>query len=167
MNVRNLVPWTRGERERSVAQPADVNPVLNLHRQVNRLFDDMFQDFAAPQLWSSHATWPSVDVQETDKEYRVTADIPGLDGRDVEVLFHEGVLTLRGEKRTEKESENRTIRERFYGRFERQVALDRDVDEGNIHATFRNGTLIVTIPKSAQALEKAKRIPVSVEGKSH
>ena len=106
-------------------------------------------------------------MQETDKEYRVTADIPGLDGRDVEVLYHEGVLTLRGEKRTENESENRTLRERFYGRFERQVALDRDVDEGNIQATFRNGTLIVTIPKSAQALEKAKRIPVSDEGKTH
>ena len=97
----------------------------------------------------------------------MTADIPGLDGGDVEVLFQEGVLTLRGEKQAEKESENRSIRERFYGRFERQIALDRDVDEGNIHAAFRNGTLIVTIPKSAQALEKARRIPVSVEGKTH
>ena len=167
MNVRNLVPWSRGESEGSRAPRSDVSPVLNLHRQMNRLFDDMFQDFAVRQLWSGHAAWPSVDVQETDKEYRVTADIPGLDGRDVEVLYHEGVLTLRGEKRTENESENRTLRERFYGRFERQVALDRDVDEGNIQATFRNGTLIVTIPKSAQALEKAKRIPVSDEGKTH
>lgn len=167
MNVRNWVPWSRGEHERSVAQRSDVSLVLNLHRQVNRLFDDMFHDFAIPQLWSGDAVWPRVDVQETNKEYRVTADIPGLDGRDVEVLFHEGVLTLRGEKQTENESENRTIRERFYGRFERQFALNRAVDEGNIQATFRNGTLIVTIPKSAQALEKAKRIPVSVEGKPH
>lgn len=167
MNVRNLVPWSRGERERAVRRRSDANPVLTLHRQMNQLFDDMFQDFAAPQLWSDHAVWPSVDVQETDTAYRVTADIPGLDGRDVEVLFHEGVLTLRGEKQTENESENRTIRERFYGRFERLVALDQDVDEGNIQATFRNGTLIVTIPKSAQASEKAKRIPVSVEGKTH
>jgi HSP20 family protein len=78
------------------------------------------------------------------------------------------VLTVRGEKKMEKESGNRTFSERYYGRFERQIALNRDIDESAISATFRNGVLTVTAPKSAQAVERTKRIPInSGSGKSH
>jgi HSP20 family protein len=110
-----------------------------------------------------------VDVAETEKEYRVTAELPGIDERDVEVLLQDGVLTLRGEKKLETETRNH-YSERFYGRFERQIALDGDVDHDDVTAAFKNGVLTVTVPKSARAVERAKRIPINAgktEGKPH
>jgi HSP20 family protein len=85
MNVRDLVPWTRGDRERhpTTTRSESLGPVVNLHHEMNRLFDDVFRAFESP-LAGRYATWPSVDVEETDKEYRVTAEIPGLEERDVE-----------------------------------------------------------------------------------
>src|SRR6267142_5806224 len=130
MNVRDLVPWSRGERERSPATRSDsLNPVMSLHREMNRLFDDVFQGFDDSRLFAGHSGWPSMDVEETDKEYRITAELPGLEERDVEVLLQDGLLTVRGEKKLESENRNRAYSERFYGRFERQITLDRDVDD--------------------------------------
>lgn len=170
MNVRDLVPWTRGDRGQSPSARSEsesMSPVVSLHREMNRLFDDVFRTFESSHLGGARGAWPRVDVAETDKEYRITAELPGIEERDVEVLFQEGVLTVRGEKKLEKESGNRTFSERYYGRFERQISLDRDIDENAINATFRNGVLTVTAPKSAKALERTKRIPVSSAGKSH
>jgi HSP20 family protein len=133
---------------------------------MNRLFDDMFRGFDDPRLAGSRGTWPSMDVEETDKEYRVTAELPGLEERDVEVVLQDGVLTVRGEKKWENEARDRTYSERVYGRFERQIALDRDVDENAVSATFKNGVLTVTVPKSAQATERQKRIPINTETKA-
>ncbi len=171
MNVRDLVPWTRGDRERNPATRSDaVSPVVSLHREMNRLFDDVFRGFDDARFFGGRNGWPSLDVEETEKEYRVTAELPGIEERDVEVLLQDGVLTVRGEKRQESENRNRTYSERFYGRFERQIALDRDVDESAVSATFTNGVLTVSVPKSARAVERSKRIPINTvktEGKSH
>ena len=97
----------------------------------------------------------------------MTAELPGIEEKDIEVLLQDGVLTLRGEKKLESESHNRTFSERFYGRFERQLSFDRAVDEDGVNATFRNGVLTVIVPKSAEAVERTKRIPINVAGKSH
>jgi HSP20 family protein len=168
MNVRDLVPWSRGDRERSPATRSDsLSPVVSLHRQMNRLFDDVFRGFDDPRLWGGRGGWPSVDVEETEKEYRVTAELPGLEERDVEVLLQDGLLTVRGEKKLETEARNRSYSERFYGRFERQITLDRDVDDGAVNATFKNGVLRVTVPKNAHAVERTKRIPINAGGKAH
>ena len=168
MNVRDLVPWSRGDRERSPSTRSEpMSPVVSLHREMNRLFDDMFRSFESSPFGGARGAWPSVDVEETDKEYRVTAELPGLEERDVEVLLQDGVLIVRGEKKVEKEAVNRTFSERYYGRFERQIALDRDIEESAISATFRNGVLTVTAPKSAQAVQRTKRIPINSGGKAH
>lgn len=171
MNVRDLVPWSRGDRERSPAARSDsLNPFMSLHREMNRLFDDVFRGFDDSRLFAGRSGWPSVDVEETEKECRVTAELPGLEERDVEVLLQDGLLTIRGEKRLESENRNRTYSERFYGRFERQIPLDRDVDDSAVNATFKNGVLTVTVPKSARAVERSKRIPINAgktEGKAH
>jgi HSP20 family protein len=135
---------------------------------MNRLFDDVFRGF--DDSFAGRSGWPSMDVEETEKEYRVTAELPGLEDRDVEVLLQDGLLTVRGEKKLETENRNRTYSERFYGRFERQIALDRDIDESAVKATFKNGVLTVIVPKSAHAVERSKRIPINAgktEGKSH
>ncbi len=171
MNVRDLVPWARGDRSGSHAARSDsFSPVLSLHREMNRIFNEALRGFDDPRFFGAGSGWPSMDVEETEREFRVTAELPGLDERDVEVLLQDGILTVRGEKKVESEAGNRTYSERFYGRFERQISLDRDIDEAAVNANFKNGVLTVCVPKSARAAERSRRIPINTgkgEGKSH
>jgi HSP20 family protein len=169
MNVRDLVPWSRPDnRDRNLpaSQEAAASPFFTLHREMNRLFDDVFRGFDTPSLWSGWGSWPQIEVQDADHEYRVTAELPGLEEKDVEVLFEDGVLILRGEKRAETEDRARAFSERVYGRFERRVALG-DIDEDRIQARFRNGILTVTAPKSEQRQSRVKRIPIGAAATRH
>jgi HSP20 family protein len=99
-------------------------------------------------------------VSENDKEVRVTAELPGLEEKDVEVQLSNGVLAIKGEKKTETEDKNRLFSERFYGRFERRIPVD-DIDEDKVSASFRNGELVVTLPRSAEAQRNVKRIAIN------
>jgi HSP20 family protein len=169
MNVRDLVPWARAnDRDRNLpaAQDAAGSPVFTLHREVNRLFDDVFRGFDSPSHWGGRSAWPQIEVQDGDRDYRITAELPGLDERDVEVLFEDGVLILRGEKRAETESHNRTFSERVYGRFERRLILG-DIEGDRIQAKFHNGVLTVTAAKSEQSQSRVKRIPINTPTTSH
>jgi HSP20 family protein len=99
-------------------------------------------------------------VSDTDKEVKVTADLPGLEEKDVELELANGVLAIKGEKRTETEDEDRLFTERYYGHFERRIPVE-DVEEDKVSASFRNGVLTVTLPKTAQAQRQVKRIAIS------
>jgi HSP20 family protein len=99
-------------------------------------------------------------VSENDKEVRVTAELPGLEEKDVEVQLSNGVLAIKGEKRTETEDNDRLFSERFYGRFERRIPVD-DIDEDKVNASFGNGVLVVTLPRSAEAQRNVKRIAIN------
>lgn len=123
---------------------------------------------ALPQL--HHATghdpsafgggWPSVEISDGEKELKVTAEVPGLEEKDIEVLLEDGVLTLKGEKRSETEDKDRQFSERYYGRFERSIPLGYEVEPDQVDARFRNGVLTVTLPKSAKAQSQVKRIAI-------
>jgi HSP20 family protein len=102
-----------------------------------------------------------VEVAETDKDIRVTAELPGLEEKDVEVTLDDDVLTLRGEKRAESEDKERQFSERFYGQFERRIPLGVEVQEDKVEARFRNGVLTITMPKTERAQSKAKRIAIN------
>lgn len=169
MNVHDLIPGSRNDRDVSHnVRSESLSPMVSLSREMNRLFDNMFRGFDDARMWGSRqADWPKIDVEETDKNYRVTAELPGIDEKDVEVLLQDGLLTIRGEKKIENESQDRTLSERFYGRFERQLSFDRDVDQEKVSAVFKNGVLTVTIPRTAQAIEGRKRIPINASGKAH
>lgn len=167
MNVRDLVPWSRnGDRTQNLSAAQDVgSPFFTLHREVNRLFDDVFRGFEAPAPWSGRV-WPHIEVEDAQNEYRVTAELPGLEDRDVEVLVQDDVLILRGEKHARTEDRNRAFSERVYGRFERRIALE-GVSEANVQAEFHNGLLTVTVPKSAQSQLRVKRIPINLATTTH
>jgi len=167
MNVRDLVPWSRnsGSTRDVPALREPASPVLTLHREMNRLFDDILRDFDTP-LWGASKSWPQIEVEETETEYRVTAELPGLEEKDVEVLVQDGVLTLRGEKRAERQDRARAFSERVYGRFERRLALD-GVDEDQVKASFHNGLLTITATKTAQSRSSVKRIPINQKAASH
>lgn len=167
MAFRDLIPWSRQENRLPVPvtaeQDRDTYPLLSLHREVNRLFDDIFQRFdIRPFAGLERAVaWPHVELGETEKEIRITAELPGLDEKDVEITVEEEALTLRGEKRAEVEDKDRGYSERSYGRFERCVRLPRAVDRDQARATFRNGVLTVTLPKTKAAKENVRRIPIN------
>lgn len=166
MSVRDLIPWGRsGNQAPTVFRDDDRNPFLSLHREVNRLFDDVFRSFdsrlpAFGSLSSFSAAWPNVEISETDKEIKMNAEVPGLEEKDIEVLLDDGVLTLKGEKRSETEDKDKQFSERFYGRFERRIPLGVEVEEDKIDARFKNGVLSIVLPKSAKAQSQVKRIAI-------
>lgn len=167
MSVRDLIPWGRnnGHQVPSLLRNDDRDPFLSLHREVNRLFDDVFRGFGSGLPSFGHSatfggSWPSVEICDTEKEIKVVADVPGLEEKDIEVLLNDGVLTLKGEKRSESEGRDRQFSERYYGRFERRIPLGVEVKEDQVDATFRNGVLTVTLPKTDKAQSQVKRIAI-------
>jgi len=163
MTVRDLIPWGRnnGSQNTPAVWRDEPNPFLTLHREMNRLFDDALRNFdLSMPSFPMAAGWPNVEISETDKEIRVTAELPGLDEKDVEILLDDGVLTLKGEKRAENDDKERHFSERFYGRFERRIPLGTEVEEDKVDARFKNGVLTVKLPKDARARAAVKRIPI-------
>ncbi|MGB3897447.1 MAG: Hsp20/alpha crystallin family protein [Mesorhizobium sp.] len=169
MNVRDLIPWGRNtntSQAPTVYRDDERNPFLSLHREVNRLFDDVFRSFdrnlpALGALPGFGAGWPSVEISETDKEIRITAEVPGLEEKDIEVLLDDGVLTLRGEKRSETEDKEKQFSERIYGRFERRIPVGTEIVEDKIDARFRNGVLNLVLPKTEKAQSQVRRIAIN------
>jgi len=102
-----------------------------------------------------------VEMAETNKEIRVTAELPGLEETDVEVTLDDGVLVLRGEKRSESEDKDRQFSERFYGQFERRIPVGTEVEQDKVEARFKNGVLTITMPKTERAQGKTKRIAIN------
>ena len=160
MAFRDMIPWSKQQ----LAPSRDAfDPFFTLHREMNRLFDDVFRGFGGTglsPLMEGRYGWPKVELNETDKTLTVSAELPGLDEKDVQVEIANGVLTLRGEKKAERSGEGRTFTERTYGAFERQIPLE-GVEEDKAEASFRNGVLTVSLPKSEKAREGVKRIAIN------
>ncbi len=160
------VEKTKSER------PVEWRPFADLRRQIDRLFDD-FQSwptfgrgvFDMEPLWRGEVSWakaPAVDVAEHDGGYEITAELPGMDASNVEVKFADGVLTIKGEKKEEKEEKKKDyyMSERRFGSFQRAFRLPDGVDADKIAASFKNGVLSITLPKSAEAKKSEKKITV-------
>ncbi len=161
MALTDLVPWARN---RSVAPQRfsdEGDPFLALHREMNRMFDDFARGFGLtqPARFGLSGGWPHVEVSETEKEVRVVAELPGVEQNDVELSLADGVLTIKGEKKSE--SKGALYSERWEGRFQRSLQLGPDVDPGQVNAAFRNGVLTVTLAKRPEAQSQVKRIPIS------
>jgi len=166
MMFRDLIPWGRTRSSvPTMPQRDEANPFLTLHREMNRLFDEAFRGFEGglPAAFGM-PTWPSLEVNATDRELRVAAELPGLDEKDVEILVDKDTLTIRGEKRAETKDTERHFSERYYGRFERVIPLPFAVEDGKAEASFKNGVLTVKLPRSETAEEPRKRIAINANG---
>jgi len=160
--------------DRTAPATAPWRPFETLHREIDRLFDDFNGGWrsrfgrAALDLqpfWSRESTWaaaPAVDVAETDKAYEITAELAGMDEKNIEVKFADGLLTITGEKKEEQEEKKKDyyLSERSYGSFQRSFQVPDSVDADKIEATFKKGVLTVTLPKTAAAQKAAKKIDV-------
>jgi len=158
MTLRSLLPVGR---DRLAALKSE--PFSSLHREIDRLFDDFARGFPALTGFSNGnggKLMPSIDVVETDKEIEITAELPGLEEKDVQLNVADNLLTIRGEKKAEKEEKDKDYRlvERSYGAFERTLELPPGVDADAIKASIAKGVLKVTVPKPAPA--QAKKIEV-------
>ena len=105
---------------------------------------------------------PHVDVSESDKSYEVVAELPGMEQKDIEVELKDDVLTLSGQKKEEREEKekDRILSERRFGSFRRSFQLRSDVDQNKSSATFKNGVLTITLPKTAEAQKKSRKIEI-------
>jgi HSP20 family protein len=145
-----LVPWRPFEE------------LSTLRREMDRLWERFFGEL--PRLQLTSAPWtPRLDMSETKDSLTIKAELPGLEAKDVEVSLSGDTFVIKGEKRQEKEEkdEQRHLAERTYGAFSRMMRLPAPVAADKIPATFKNGVLTVTLPKTEEAQQKA--IPITVE----
>lgn len=162
MAVRSLIPWGRSHTP-SVSGDS-MNPLMAFHEEMNRLFDVFSRDLDVPGAGlSTNFGFPHVELSDTDKEVKVEAELPGLSEGDVELLLKDGALIIRGEKKGAIEDKTRRVSERFYGRFERVIPLPSEVREDQVNASFKNGVLAVTLPKSPESMQTTKRIPIKTQ----
>ena len=129
-------------------------PIFGLRREIDRLFDDAFSRDG--MAWS-----PAVDIKENENELRVEVELPGLKPEEVEVTAENGILTVRGEKKSERKEGDESrfhLVERTYGSFARTFQLPQGVDESKIQAEFENGLLAIKVPKAA--LPQPRRIEI-------
>jgi HSP20 family protein len=164
----------RQERTRSSPALPTWRPFESLRDEIDHIFDDfgrgLWQPFGRP-LFSGEAplrrspiqaTMPAVDVVESEKSYEITAELPGMDEKNIEVRMADGILTIKGEKQEEKEEKKKGyyLQERHFGSFERSFEVPESVDADRIDASFKKGVLTLTLPKKVEAQKPAKKIEV-------
>lgn len=152
MELKNLIPWRSND------------PFASLQKEMNRLFEEF--ETGSPLLpgvfRNGGAFAPKIDVAETEKEIQVTAELPGMSEKDVEVSFNDNVLVIKGEKKDEKEEKNRNYyrTERVYGSFQRMIPVPSEIAKDRIDASFSKGVLKVTLPKTEKAQKETRKIEV-------
>src|SRR5579859_3760295 len=153
MTLKSLIPVGS---ERNVTRPAS-NPFLALQQEIDRLFEGFTRGFAG---FPAREMLPSMDLSETDKEIEITAELPGLEEKDIQLNVADNVLTIRGDKKNEREETKKDYHlvERSYGSFARTVQLPDGVNADSIKAVMSKGVLKVTVPKPAPA--QTKRIDI-------
>ena len=156
MNLRALVPF----RDRQGLARPEFGVFGSLQREVDRLFDDFARSTLA--MAGNGSLMPSMDITETEKEFVITAELPGLERKDVEISLEDNVLTIRGEKQSETKPDDKNknvhVSERSYGVFYRVLELPTKVDPSSVQATMSKGVLKITIPKPARP--ESKKIEV-------
>jgi HSP20 family protein len=162
------------KQEKPSALPQMWQPFESLRNEIDRLFNDFGRGFLKPfgrslfaaeplfRRESTLATMPAVDVVESEKAYELTAELPGMDEKNIEVKVANGSLSIKGEKQEEKEEKNKDyyLQERNFGSFERSFGIPESVDADKIEASFKKGVLTVTLPKKPEAQKPVKKIEV-------
>jgi HSP20 family protein len=163
MGRKDLTPQKEGRKD-----PAERrgDPFSTFREEMDKLMDNIFGGFDLRRFERRIDTFvPRMDVVDTGKEIKVSAELPGLDEKDIDVSFANETLTIRGEKKEDKEEKGKDYyrSERSYGSFTRTIPVPADIDPGKVAATFRKGVLTVTMPKTKQAIDESKKISIKSE----
>lgn len=164
MTWKDIVPFKKGG---SHVKKEGGHPIERLRGEMDSLFDDFLRGFSLEPFEGRYARSfsPDVDVSENGREIRVSAELPGMDDREIEVNLNKGYLTIRGEKKEEKEDRGKGYChvERSYGSFSRTIPLPDEIEGDRAEAHFKKGVLTVRIPKNAKAIESKKKIAIKIE----
>jgi len=186
MDIKKLAPWNwfKKEEEQSGSgvpverrdartrhsQDNAGNPIVQLHREIDALFENAFRGFGIAPFRSDFSTplategllKPQVDIGATDKEYTITVEVPGVSQKDVKVEISGNTMTIKGEKKQEKEEKDKNYYriERSYGSFQRVLSLPEDADQDDVKATFNKGVLTVRMPRKAAPKSDVKQIEI-------
>jgi HSP20 family protein len=163
MAIKDLIPWKRNDKQLAMREES-VSPVAQLRHEMDRLFDTFL---GGSPLWGGFREGlgrfqPEIDVTETDKEVRVSAELPGMAEKDIHVSLEDGMLMIEGEKNEEHEEEKGDYyrSERSYGMFRRAIPLPVEVDADKASANFKKGVLKITLPKDEKAQSRRRKIEV-------
>jgi len=185
MDFKKLVPWNWFKHEEDASgstipvQHADQTkpqiqlsgPVGQLHQEMDQLFNNFLQGFALspyttgnlfPNSMTNGFLKPTVDIGANEKEYAISIEVPGVEQKDITLEITNNILTIRGEKKQEKEEKEKDYyrMERSYGSFQRVLALPDDANQEEIKATFKNGVLTITMPRKSIAHTDVKQIEI-------
>lgn len=161
MAIKDLIPWKRSEKSLA-RRDENESPLWRLSQDMDRLFDTFL---GARPLWDGFGNAgfrPEIEVKETSKEVRVSAELPGLDEKDIHVSFANGMLVIEGRKEEEHEEEKSGYyhSERSYGAFRRSIVLPAEVDVDHADATFKRGVLKIRLPKDPKGEARRRKIEV-------
>jgi HSP20 family protein len=164
MTWKDIVPF----KKRSVPVKRESgHPFERLRDEMDALFDNFWGDFPLAPFDGRRVRSfsPTVDVSETDREIRVSAELPGMDEKDIDITINRDSLSIRGEKKEENEDKGKNYYhvERTYGSFSRTVPLPVEIESDKAEADFKKGVLTVKIPKSPKAIESKKKVAIKVE----
>lgn len=163
MAIKDIVPF--GKKNVPGRHEED-HPFAVLRREMDSLFDNFFRSFDLEPFGGRERGFsPKVDISENDKEINISAELPGMDEKDIDISLQDDVLSIKGEKKEEKEDKGKDYyrMERVYGSFIRTIPLPAEVETDKIAARFRKGVLSITLPKTARAVQETKKIAVKVE----
>jgi HSP20 family protein len=185
MDIKKLAPWNWFKKEdeeggatvpvkrnegQVYQEAAELTPIIRLHREMDRLFDDALRGFGLSPFKSELFTpltatgllKPQVDIGASNKEYSISVEVPGVNKDDVKVEITNNSMTISGEKKQEKEEKDKNYYrvERSYGSFQRVLSLPEDADQEGIKATFENGVLTITMPRKALPKSNVKQIEI-------
>jgi len=167
MSLNQLIPWNWGKNGESLRGGSE-SPFSELQKEMNRLFENFSENMFSLSPTRRNqpgisAAFPKMDVSETEKEFKVSAELPGMDEKDIDVSVSNEVLTIKGEKKAEKEEKkpNYYRMERSYGTFHRSIPLPSEVKKDQIKASFKKGILNIVLPKSEKAVKESKKIKIS------
>jgi HSP20 family protein len=164
------VPVQRSDAVAQHPQGGAGNPIVQLYREIDGLFENALREFGIAPFRSDLFTplttegllKPQVDIGATDKEYSITVEVPGVSEKDVKVEISGNTMTIRGEKQQEKEEKEKDYYrvERSYGSFQRVLSLPEDADQDDVKATFNKGVLTVKMPRRALPKSDVKQIEI-------
>ena len=162
MTIDDLMPWNRGHRLVPARRREDA-PLGEFRRHIDNVFEDFWRSAPFGRFEGGlEAASPRTDIAESESEIEITLELPGIDENHIDVSLTDDVLTIAGEKNVarEEKSKDYCLTERSSGSFRRSISLPRGLDTGKARAEFKRGVLTVTLPKSAEAKDRVKRIAV-------
>ncbi|HON37997.1 MAG: Hsp20/alpha crystallin family protein [Desulfomonilia bacterium] len=164
--MRSLTPWRWGRRSVPVSREIETHPLDMFQREMNRLFDDFFKGFGlrpfGEEMEAAGAFYPQVDMTEDENSIYITAELPGIDEKDIDINLSRDSLTIKGEKREEREEKGKEsyYMERSFGAFSRVIPIPVEVNPDKAEATFKKGVLNITLPKVEKEKKEQRKIKI-------